>query len=125
MNQFTHYVAINRVFVEKVINGKKKTIPVTTRKLFLTLPPVLDSGRFRIVLRSGKFTISAVPRGTAQPWWTNPEGRIASWRETPADDAPYRRTDDPAMDTDGVYDWLRRRIGAADALRLLAELSGM
>lgn len=106
-------------------NGKPKLMRIEHRKLFIDAPAVTDSGKYRIVYRSGRYTTSVAPRHQ-QSHWTNPTGRPEVWYTVPQADCPaelpYNRTADAAMDHAGIFRWLSCRVGETPARLALTDL---
>lgn len=119
----THRVEV-RVFYIKTLNkktNKQESIRVTQRKLYISDPNAfLDSGEYRIFVRKGSYTLSAIPR-IKHPWWMNPSGEAKTWYTTNFA-AGYVRTDDKAMNEVQILHWLSVRMGKKRASEVLEEL---
>lgn len=116
--------------------GEPVLMRVTHRALYLSLGCTVEDaccGDYRIVYRRGKYTISTIPR-KEQSMWQNPLGHIKAWYVTEPDTyeedeegnvitvRPWKRTQDAAMDDDGILRWLGWKLGKEEATRALHAL---
>lgn len=128
------HVEVKVFFVESKTRFAKKGKPVVMRieqrKLFLIDPNATgsDSGDYRIVVKKGKYTISRIPL-IPQTIWNNPSGKVEMWYKKPANieyddgtiERPFKRTDDPATDEDGILRWLTFKMGSLQHARIALE----
>lgn len=122
---------------QKTKKGKPILAPVVQRTLYVNMPEVHDSGKYRIFAytRGGytTYTLAIVPR-IPQNIFHHPSGKPGVWYKLPErlenGEYPYERDDEtrrlnPAMTEQELLAWLRPRLGEQQAkIALEAFLHG-